>query len=424
MNFLGLKNGRRSSCNTVMSGFRYLLIAIFLTIIVQQGFNWSISHRTLNRISKNAQENEVGQNYRDKRHRRSHFGHNFTFTTNVKKQMCSDKVKWKTKGILAEVTSDMEYWTFDKRRTCKEINIDKVGTRPKRLKMEFICKNNKISFKWTNDTNNIYTAPFGDNCIERYISSCCYGDKLVPNVVHYVWYSRGELSFVGFMSLLSVIRFVNPCLIIFHGDTLPNGRYWDFIVNISPNLIHLQRERPEFVFGQRFGHNEHSGDIMRIEALLQYGGIYMDTDTVLVRPIDELRQYACVMSTQLRRLGSAFILAEKNATFLQKWMDGYRYKYNRLDYTYNAMTYPQILALKYSNLIHVEIGTASRPKDLFGFKFYSRRYEMYNWSKVYGVHLFTRGYGGPLNETTIRDMHSPCGSVMRHIFYGNKDLCF
>ena len=357
------------------------------------------------------------------RGRRSDFNQNSIFTSNAVRHMCNDKLKWKTTKILADVTSDMEYWSFDRRRHCKEINIEKVGARPKRLKMSLNCKTIGISLKWTNDTSDIYTTSFEDDCVEEYISSCCLGNQLVPNVVHYVWYSRGELSFVGFMSLLSVIRFINPCLIIFHGDTTPYGRYWDFIVNISPIFIHLKRDRPQTVFGQQVGFSEHSGDIMRIEALLKYGGIYMDTDTVLVRPIDELRKYACVMSTQYRKLGSAFILAEKNATFLQKWMDGYRYKYIKFDYTYNAMTYPQILALKYSNLIHVEAGTASRPKDLIGFKLFSRRYEIYDWSKVYGVHLFNRIYGEVINETTIRNLHSPCGSILRHIYFGNKDLC-
>lgn len=340
-----------------------------------------------------------------------------------KDHMCSEKVTWKTANILGKVTSDMDYWSFDYRRKCPKIDIDGVKVRRERLKLSIKCDNTGTSLKWTNKTNDIYETNFGDECVNKYISSCCKGDPAVPNVVHYVWYLRGELNFVGFMSLVSVIRFVNPCLIIFHGDSLPYGRYWDFIVGISPNIIHLKRQRPRSVFGQKIIFDEHSGDIMRIEALLRYGGIYMDTDTIIVRPIDELRKYPCVMSTQYRKLGSAFILAENNSTFLQKWMDGYRYKYNKFDYTYNAMTYPQMLALRYSDLIHVESGTVSRPKDMIGFKLYSLRYEKYNWSKVYGVHLFTRLYNRALNETTIRTMQTACGSILRHVLFGNKELC-
>lgn len=340
-----------------------------------------------------------------------------------KDRMCSEKVTWKTANILGTVTSDMDYWSFDHRRKCPEIDIDGAKLRQGRLKLSLKCEDTGASLKWTNKTNDIYETNFGDECVNKYISSCCKGDRAVPNVVHYVWYLRGELNFVGFMSLISVVRFVNPCLIIFHGDSLPYGRYWDFILSISPNIIHLKRQRPGSVFGQKIIFNEHSGDIMRIEALLKYGGTYMDTDTVIVRPIDELRKYPCVMSTQYRKLGSAFILAESNSTFMQKWIDGYRYKYEKFDYTYNAMTYPQMLALRYSDLIHVESGTVSRPKDMIGFKLYSLRYEMYNWSKVYGIHLFSRLYKKTLNETTIRNMHSACGSILRHVLFGNKELC-
>jgi hypothetical protein len=37
---------------------------------------------------------------------------------------------------------------------------------------------------------------------------------------------------------------------------------------MSPNVIHVRRERPETVFGNKLRFKEHSSDVMRLEALL------------------------------------------------------------------------------------------------------------------------------------------------------------
>ncbi|XP_053387662.1 uncharacterized protein LOC123543034 [Mercenaria mercenaria] len=339
---------------------------------------------------------------------------------------CVEKSKWGNISGLPAVKSNMSVWEYKRNITCPDVQFGETAPRPLRSKLVLNCDNvtdSVLKVEMVNNSNDIHVTKFGNACLNKFIDSCCKGPERVPNIVHYVWFMRNSLDFISFISILSVVRFVNPCVIVFHGDRLPTGKYWDFLMRLSPNIIHIKRQKVNTVFGQRVKFKQHSSDVMRIEALLMYGGIYMDTDTVLVKSIDSLRQYPCVMSTQSGSLGSAFIMAEKNATFLNMWLEGYKTNYRSSHYYYNAMIYPRQLAYNHTDIIHVEDGTVSRPKDLYVNKPHSKRFESYNWSNIFGMHLFTRNTRTTFNEDTIKDMRSVTGAILRHILFGNKELC-
>jgi len=51
------------------------------------------------------------------------------------------------------------------------------------------------------------------------------------------------------------------------------------------------------VYGQTVTVMEHLSDIWRADIMLKYGGVYLDTDVVMVRPLtDQLRAYDVVVS--------------------------------------------------------------------------------------------------------------------------------
>lgn len=115
---------------------------------------------------------------------------------------------------------------------------------------------------------DIHQVEFGDSCLNDVIQNCCLGDQKVPNVVHYIWYADRELGFFQFLSFMSALRFMKPCLFLIHGDYIPRGTYWEHFISISPNVIHVKRSKPKTVFGQTLAFEEHASDVMRIEALI------------------------------------------------------------------------------------------------------------------------------------------------------------
>ena len=68
-------------------------------------------------------------------------------------------------------------------------------------------------------------------------------------------------------------------------------------------------------------------DVCRYNVLAQYGGIYLDTDIEIIRPVDSFLSCKAFMGFESRdRVGTAVIGAEANMPFLQTLLDIYKYR--------------------------------------------------------------------------------------------------
>lgn len=113
----------------------------------------------------------------------------------------------------------------------------------------------------------VQTIDEKSRCLDDYIPQHCNDNHPVPNVVHYMWFSKHEMNFYHFLSVISASRYLRPCLILFHGDHRPYGFYWDYLLHAVPNIIHVRRQPPKAVFGKKLANLEHKADVGRIETL-------------------------------------------------------------------------------------------------------------------------------------------------------------
>lgn len=114
---------------------------------------------------------------------------------------------------------------------------------------------------------------------------------VVPNIVHFVWFGRDmQMNFLNYVSIRSAHIIQKPEQIYLHCDNLPMGPYWERLWKEVPLHI-VYREPPSHIHGQTLLHRYHKGDVAKLEILMQYGGIYMDYDVIMVRPIDDIRKY-------------------------------------------------------------------------------------------------------------------------------------
>lgn len=183
------------------------------------------------------------------------------------KYMCHQTSKWTNHVVNPKHTTDLKDWSFKTKTNCPNFSVDKYPTQ--RQKISLLCDGlySKLETSSTTSTRDIESVEFGNTCLADVIDACCKGKYTVPNVVHYIWYSDKDLGYVQFVSFMSALRFMKPCLILIHGLYIPRGKYWDYFVSISPNIIHVVREKPTMIFGQKLAFEEHASDIMRIEAL-------------------------------------------------------------------------------------------------------------------------------------------------------------
>ena len=118
------------------------------------------------------------------------------------------------------------------------------------------------------------------------------------------------------------------------------------------------------------------------------------------------------------KIGSQFIMAKKNASFLHLWYESYITDYRRNEWTYNALEIPGKLSKKHPNLIHVPIFYFTRPATHTLI-----HHRHYDWSLNYAIHIFQRYYRYNIDESVIRHLNTTMGSVARHVLFNNKELC-
>jgi Glycosyltransferase sugar-binding region containing DXD motif len=124
----------------------------------------------------------------------------------------------------------------------------------------------------------------------------------IPNIVHYVWILRDpavfSLDFKLFISFYSAHLYFQPDAIYIHTDASPDvfehanksGDVWTQRILALPNIrYHQVSPLIETRKGVPITRLEHKADFLRMEALYEFGGVYMDSDAVPLRDVADLR---------------------------------------------------------------------------------------------------------------------------------------
>ena len=106
----------------------------------------------------------------------------------------------------------------------------------------------------------------------------------------------------------------------------PSGRYWEAI---KPHVEVREIETPAAVFGNSIPHPAHKCDWLRLQVLKEHGGVYLDCDTITVKPFGPLLTEPATMVTEfayneLVGLCNAFIASEPESEFIIKWINKFK----------------------------------------------------------------------------------------------------
>lgn len=256
---------------------------------------------------------------------------------------------------------------------------------------------------------------------------------MIPNHFHFVFGLKEQntpFHLLYYICLESCIRVNEPEKIYFYYIHEPFGPYWELIkpkltlVKVSPNQFVKKFKYP--IIGRKKLSYAHHADFIRIEKLLKKGGVYADMDTLFVEKIPQhlfekpfvLGREPDIVSESTgekhRSLCNAFIMAEPNAAFAQKWLDNMQLHFDG-SWSNHSTVLPQKLSEEYPDEIHIEPQksfyhfewTKSGLKDLF-------ERDVGELSGVYSIHLwkhlwfsswkndFTSFNGNLLDEEYIR----------------------
>ena len=155
-----------------------------------------------------------------------------------------------------------------------------------------------------------------------------------------------------YLAIKSACCVNNPDKIIFHYKHEPSGEWWE---KAKPLVTLKNIEPPLDIHGNLLFHPAHKADVVRLQALQEMGGIYLDIDSICVKPLDDFyamnfaigrqlippvydgygtfkklarsittRSFKPFEQASVGGLCNAVLLSERNSPFLDLWLDSYK----------------------------------------------------------------------------------------------------
>ncbi|KAJ3340119.1 hypothetical protein HDU93_007344 [Gonapodya sp. JEL0774] len=183
------------------------------------------------------------------------------------------------------------------------------------------------------------------------------------------------------------------------------------------------------VFGNPVDNFAHKADIVRLRALDQHGGIYLDIDALVLRPFDPLLRHDFVMAQEGEGgrvgLANAIMLSKKGSPFIRRWFESYR-TFNQSLWNYHSVILPgkmaksfpdDITILKHSRFFHPMWDDESL-YTLF-------RGTSWDFAENFAVHMWEsrsfNKYIGPLSVRRIMSGKSNFDRILQSLIWDEID---
>ena len=165
----------------------------------------------------------------------------------------------------------------------------------------------------------------------------------------------GEIPFSlpHFLAVKSAYDVNLPDKMFMHCKHQPeNNEYWERAKKYFEIVI---TEPPKAIYGNPIYHYAHMSDIVRLNALNWVGGIYMDVDTICVKPFDDFLHHNFVMGKQHDNgLCNALMMAAPKSEFGKLYFESYATFEGKESWDEHGCKMPNTLATLFPTLIHVE----------------------------------------------------------------------
>ena len=130
---------------------------------------------------------------------------------------------------------------------------------------------------------------------------------MIPKIIHYCWFGRGQMPKLALECIASWKKYLPEYeLKLWNEDT--------FELDMFPYVREAYDNR-KFAFVT---------DVVRMYALYNYGGVYMDTDVEILKPLDKYLCHPAFSGFECRdRIPTGLIASEKHGTWAKAMLDNY-----------------------------------------------------------------------------------------------------
>lgn len=184
----------------------------------------------------------------------------------------------------------------------------------------------------------------------------------IPNIIHFICISPMVFKIYHYIAISSAMIH-NPDIIYIYVDKEPeNNIYWEDIKKNKKVIV--EKITPSDIFrGVKILHPQYQADIIRLEKLIQRGGMYLDIDNMSLKSMQDLFDNDLVIGATftdqnneenggIDAMSNSIILARKNHPFLIEWYNNiHKYIYNGNPWAYHAVCLPRDILIKDKNLM-------------------------------------------------------------------------
>ncbi|KAG1474007.1 hypothetical protein G6F56_000620 [Rhizopus delemar] len=171
--------------------------------------------------------------------------------------------------------------------------------------------------------------------------------RKIPKIVHFVYGMRDPeptLDLIHYIAIKSAHDTLKPEKIMFHYHHMPVGENFE---RARPMLTLNKVPMVERVFDRPVSHYAHRADVVRLQVLEKYGGIYLDLDVISLKSVDHLLNKEFIMAQEgvdgSVGLCNAMIMARPHSRFIQRWFATYA-TFDSSDWNYHSVVLPGKLA--------------------------------------------------------------------------------
>ena len=193
----------------------------------------------------------------------------------------------------------------------------------------------------------------------------------IPNIIHFVMIHKvpetaNPLTFMQMIAIMSAAAANEPLSLYLHTNAEPYGQWWEFLRPLV--TVRFISEIPTSWGSKPIIQGAHLSDRVRMDILLEEGGIYLDFDVISLRPYRTLwtKQdgspsldgrgipVEMIMGKEKENgLCNAVMISAPNSTFLNIWKEEYEAAFDPKKWNEASVLLPKIISLKFPEMIKV-----------------------------------------------------------------------
>ncbi|KAJ3274174.1 hypothetical protein HDV01_003457 [Terramyces sp. JEL0728] len=253
---------------------------------------------------------------------------------------------------------------------------------------------------------------------------------VIPNVVHLT--IGPKFRFENYLSVKSMHDIIKPDMMFAHSDNFPMDNELFTRAVKEFNLELVVARKGDTVYNITVAKGEHMSDIVRMETLIRYGGMYFDLDVFVLKDMKPFfkKENEFVIGYQNKEadfgLNNGLMLSKRCSRFMIWWYRNYR-TMNPKDWDYHSVKLPlKLYDMNPSNVLAVDKELLS---DWHHLPMFQKKYDPEFWKDVRAIHSFYRPYRKLMQKNkkvvdfeTVKDIDNNFARWARSILYGGPPL--